>query len=197
MTVCNMSIEAGARAGLVAPDDTTFDYLEGRDPCPQGCGVGGRPRRLAHAAHRRRRGVGQGGHDRCLDPHAAGHVGHQPRPGRHRSTPASRHPTRTPTPQPASRSNGRSSTWTSAPARRSARSPSTPCSSDRARTAGSRTCGPRPRCFEGRHRHGETGDGRAGQPCGEGAGRGRRPRSRSSPPPAPTGANPAARCAWR
>jgi len=30
MTVCNMSIEAGARAGLVAPDDTTFDYLRGR-----------------------------------------------------------------------------------------------------------------------------------------------------------------------
>src|SRR5688500_6391637 len=30
MTVCNMSIEAGARAGLVAPDDTTFTYLEGR-----------------------------------------------------------------------------------------------------------------------------------------------------------------------
>jgi 3-isopropylmalate/(R)-2-methylmalate dehydratase large subunit len=35
MTVCNMSIEAGARAGLVAPDDTTFDYLRGRDHAPQ------------------------------------------------------------------------------------------------------------------------------------------------------------------
>src|SRR4249919_2649471 len=30
MTICNMSIEAGARAGLIAPDDTTFEYLEGR-----------------------------------------------------------------------------------------------------------------------------------------------------------------------
>src|SRR6185369_12819993 len=30
MTVCNMSIEAGARAGLVAPDETTFAYMEGR-----------------------------------------------------------------------------------------------------------------------------------------------------------------------
>ena len=29
MTVCNMSIEAGARAGLIAPDEKTFDYLEG------------------------------------------------------------------------------------------------------------------------------------------------------------------------
>ena len=36
MTMCNMSIEAGARAGLVAPDDTTFAYLEGRQFAPQG-----------------------------------------------------------------------------------------------------------------------------------------------------------------
>ena len=36
MTVCNMSIEAGARAGLIAPDDTTFDYLDGRDHAPKG-----------------------------------------------------------------------------------------------------------------------------------------------------------------
>jgi 3-isopropylmalate/(R)-2-methylmalate dehydratase large subunit len=34
MTVCNMSIEAGARAGLIAPDDTTFAYLEGRPAAP-------------------------------------------------------------------------------------------------------------------------------------------------------------------
>ena len=43
MTVCNMSIEAGAKAGLVAPDDTTFAYLEGRPPRPEGTGVGRRP----------------------------------------------------------------------------------------------------------------------------------------------------------
>src|ERR1043166_3438479 len=36
MTVCNMSIEAGARAGLIAPDDTTFSYLEGRASAPTG-----------------------------------------------------------------------------------------------------------------------------------------------------------------
>ncbi len=36
MTVCNMSIEGGARAGLVAPDDTTFEYLAGRPYAPQG-----------------------------------------------------------------------------------------------------------------------------------------------------------------
>ena len=38
MTVCNMSIEAGARAGMVAPDDTTFAYLEGRPSSPTGAG---------------------------------------------------------------------------------------------------------------------------------------------------------------
>ena len=36
MTVCNMSIEAGARAGLIAPDDTTFAYLDGREHAPKG-----------------------------------------------------------------------------------------------------------------------------------------------------------------
>ncbi|MEB3101333.1 3-isopropylmalate dehydratase large subunit [Ferviditalea candida] len=36
MTVCNMSIEAGARAGMIAPDETTFNYLRGREFVPQG-----------------------------------------------------------------------------------------------------------------------------------------------------------------
>lgn len=36
MTVCNMSIEAGARAGLITPDETTFEYLKGRKFAPQG-----------------------------------------------------------------------------------------------------------------------------------------------------------------
>jgi 3-isopropylmalate/(R)-2-methylmalate dehydratase large subunit len=36
MTVCNMSIEAGARAGMIAPDDTTFTYMKGRRYAPQG-----------------------------------------------------------------------------------------------------------------------------------------------------------------
>jgi len=38
MTVCNMSIEAGARAGMIAPDDTTIAYLEGRPQVPTGAG---------------------------------------------------------------------------------------------------------------------------------------------------------------
>jgi len=36
MTLCNMTIEAGARAGLVAPDETTFAYLMGRPAAPKG-----------------------------------------------------------------------------------------------------------------------------------------------------------------
>lgn len=36
MTICNMSIEAGARAGMIAPDETTFEYLSGRPHAPQG-----------------------------------------------------------------------------------------------------------------------------------------------------------------
>jgi 3-isopropylmalate/(R)-2-methylmalate dehydratase large subunit len=36
LTICNMSIEAGARAGMIAPDDTTFAYLEGRPGAPEG-----------------------------------------------------------------------------------------------------------------------------------------------------------------
>ena len=64
MTVCNMSIEAGARAGLIAPDDTTFAYLEGRPFAPKGADVGARARRLALARHRRRRAVRQGSRHR-------------------------------------------------------------------------------------------------------------------------------------
>ena len=36
MTICNMSIEAGARAGLIAPDQTTFDYIKGCPHAPEG-----------------------------------------------------------------------------------------------------------------------------------------------------------------
>ena len=50
MTICNMSIEGGARAGLIAPDDTTFEYVAGRPHRPDGRGLGRRGRRLAHAS---------------------------------------------------------------------------------------------------------------------------------------------------
>ena len=36
MTVCNMSIEMGARGGMIAPDETTFNYIKGREKAPKG-----------------------------------------------------------------------------------------------------------------------------------------------------------------
>jgi 3-isopropylmalate/(R)-2-methylmalate dehydratase large subunit len=45
MTICNMSIEAGARAGLIAPDDTTYRYIQGRPMAPKG---GGFEQAVAH-----------------------------------------------------------------------------------------------------------------------------------------------------
>ena len=78
MTVCNMSIEAGARAGMVAPDDTTFAYLEGRPFAPTRPGLGARARRLALAPDRRRRHVRQGSRARRRDAAAVGELGHEP-----------------------------------------------------------------------------------------------------------------------
>ena len=36
MTICNMSIEMGARGGMIAPDETTFEYMKGREFAPTG-----------------------------------------------------------------------------------------------------------------------------------------------------------------
>ena len=54
MTICNMSIEGGARAGLIAPDDTTFEYVHGRRHAPQGAAWDAAVAALADAADRRR-----------------------------------------------------------------------------------------------------------------------------------------------
>ena len=81
MTVCNMSIEAGARAGLVGPDDTTFAYLEGRPRAPRGAAWEAALGGLAGAGHRGRRRLRQAGGARRRRPRASRHLGHQPRPG--------------------------------------------------------------------------------------------------------------------
>ena len=113
MTVCNMSIEAGAKAGLVAPDDTTFAYLDGRAHAPQGEAWEAGARRLAHAAQRRRRGVGQGGAHRRRRRCARRSRG-APTPARSSSIDGAV-PRRTTSPtRPRARpSPGRSSTWAS------------------------------------------------------------------------------------
>ena len=82
MTVCNMSIEWGAKAGLVAPDQTTFDYIEGRPEAPEGRGVGRRGRLLEDPRHRPGRGVRRRDRPRRQHDDAVRHLGHQPRPGR-------------------------------------------------------------------------------------------------------------------
>ena len=107
LTVCNMSIEAGARAGLVAPDDVTF-CLPGR-PAARAVGgrLGGRARLLAHPAHRRRRHLRPRGRPRRRHPDAVRDLGHQSRGRRCRwrrrcptPTPS---PTRPPGPPPSAR----------------------------------------------------------------------------------------------
>ena len=82
MTICNMSIEAGAKAGLIAPDDVTFAYLEGRAHAPKGAAW--RPRWTTGARSPPTTGAT---FDKEVHLDAAGiapHVswGHQPRPGR-------------------------------------------------------------------------------------------------------------------
>jgi 3-isopropylmalate/(R)-2-methylmalate dehydratase large subunit len=51
MTVCNMAIEGGARAGLIAPDETTFAYVKGRPHAPKGAAWEMARSLLAHALH--------------------------------------------------------------------------------------------------------------------------------------------------
>ncbi len=82
MTLCNMSIEAGARAGMVAPDDTTFAYLEGRPGAPAAPGMGAGARRVAVAALGRRRGLRPRGGDRRARARTAGDLGDEPGDGR-------------------------------------------------------------------------------------------------------------------
>jgi len=59
MTICNMSIEGGARAGMVAPDDTTFEYLNGRTFAPKGENWDKAIAKWKGFDHRRRRDVRQ------------------------------------------------------------------------------------------------------------------------------------------
>ena len=79
MTIANMSIEAGARAGMIAPDDTTFSYLEGRPGAPENFDAAiDEWRSLATDEGASVRRGDRGG---CRQDRAAGLVGHQPRPG--------------------------------------------------------------------------------------------------------------------
>ena len=146
MTVCNMSIEWGARAGMIAPDETTFAYLEGRQHAPHGDGVGAGPSTTG-ASSPSDPGATYDTHvvidvDRAR---AAGDLGHEPGHGRagHRQRPRPgdvRRPRRPRRRRARARVHG-------APAGHADRGHprSTASSSAPAPTRGSRTCAPRPR----------------------------------------------------
>ena len=118
MTICNMSIEAGARAGHGRAGRDHVRLPRGPPARAAGRGLGRRRRVLAHAAHRRRRGLRRRGRPRRRRARAVRHLGHQPRPGRAAvgdacPTRHDRRPERRAAPPSA-----RSSTWTSRRARR-------------------------------------------------------------------------------
>ena len=141
MTVCNMTIEGGGRAGMVAPDDTTFEWVEGRPGAPEDF----------EAAVEDWRGLPSdegASFDTEVEIDAAaispaGELGHEPGDGRRRDLRGARAAERRAT-------GARSSTWASRRARRSRRSGSTASSWARAPTRASATCARRPRWCKGR-----------------------------------------------
>ena len=82
MTVCNMSIEAGARAGMIAPDETTFAYLEGRDHAPKGADWDAAVAYWKPLVTDEDAVFDAEVRIDADDAHALRHLGHQPRPGR-------------------------------------------------------------------------------------------------------------------
>ena len=198
MTVCNMSVEAGAKAGFIAPDEKAYDYLKGRPKAPKGKLWDDAVRYWetlptddgAHFDREVRLDAGEAAADR--------HLGHEPRAGGldHRPRAGGRRDRRRA--QAARRRTLARNTWGSRAARRSPTSRSTACSSAPAPTRASRTCARWRKVVDGktRQRQRQRHD-RAGLRPGEGAGRGRRAATRSSSRPASNGASPAARCAWR
>ncbi len=138
LTVCNMSIEAGARAGMIAPDQTTYDYLCGREFAPKDFNA-------AVARWKKLPSDPGASYDR-VEVFQAADVTPQVTWG---TNPGQVAAVNSAVPDPAKLSTEderktaarRSNTWTSSRASRSRRSTSIECSSAPARTAGSRICG--------------------------------------------------------
>ena len=133
MTVCNMTIEGGGRAGMIAPDETTFEYVIGRPAAPAEVPADWRELYTDEGAHFDKEIVID-----CakISPMVTWGTNPAMVVGGHRARSRSRRP---------SRMSGRSTTWGWTAARRSSRSSSTASSSARAPTRGSATCGPPPR----------------------------------------------------
>ena len=149
MTVCNMSIEAGARRASSRPTTPPSATWKGART-PRRGRLGGGARLLAVAADRSRCRVRPGGHPGCGGPHPVRDLGHQPGPGQARWPRLCRTRSPWPTRARALRPSAPSPTWTSGRERRSLISGSTPCSSGRAQTGGWRICGRPPTCCAGR-----------------------------------------------
>ena len=90
MTVCNMSIEAGARAGLVAPDEKTIAYVKGRPYAPKGAAWEQAVAYWRTLPSDPGRQLRQGGASRRRRHRAARHLGHQPGAGRADHRPGAR-----------------------------------------------------------------------------------------------------------
>ena len=191
LTLCNMSIEAGGRAGMVAPDETTFDYLARPALCAEGRGLGPGRGALARAAERPGRRLRHRGHGGRQRHPAHGHLGQQPggraADRRQRPRPGRGAGCRAPRPDGA-----HAGLYGPRPRHGAgSRSPSTASSSAPAPIPASRTCAPPPPWRKGR----KVADGVAawvvpGQRAGEAPGRGRGAGHASSPPPASTGGEP-------
>ena len=82
MTVCNMSIEGGARAGLIAPDDTTFEYLCGRPHAPKGAAWDAAVARWKQLPTDEGATYDRSSHHRRRRARTHDHLRHQPRHGR-------------------------------------------------------------------------------------------------------------------
>ena len=134
MTVCNMTIEGGGRAGMIAPDDTTFEWVEGREAAPDPLPLDEwrELRTDAGAAFDKEVVVD------AVGALAAGHLGHQRRAGRRRHRRRARAVRR----ERGARARVHGARAGHADRRRSR---STASSSARARTRGSATCARRPR----------------------------------------------------
>ena len=81
MTVCNMSIEAGARAGMIAPDDATYEYIAGKRFAPKGEEFDAAVETLEATPYRRRHNLRPNANTRCSRHRTAGNMGHKSRYG--------------------------------------------------------------------------------------------------------------------
>ena len=118
MTVCNMSIEGGARAGMIAPDEKTYAYIKGRPRAPKGEAWDMALALLGDARYRRGRAFRPRSQARRRESCRRSSPG-VPRPRTSsRSQASCPIPTTSPTRASASRSGGRSNIWASRPARK-------------------------------------------------------------------------------